>query len=103
MTLVQRLQELFPDADTVWISSPCGRMFLIIGHKRHTKDDHGQWVDQDGTARDWEYISEKVIASGNTDDELVDDAKRYKRLEHMTWDEYFAEVTAERASAGGGE
>ena len=100
-TMIERLQELFPDADKVRISTPCNRMFLIIGYKRNTKDAAGQWVDQDGNARDWEYIEEKAVASGDTEQELMDDAMDYKAVGRLTWQEYFAgeRRDAERASA----
>lgn len=87
--LIERLRELFPGADTVRISSPCRRMFLIIGHKRNTRGDAGQWVDQDGNARDWEYVAETTVASGGTEQELLEAAERYQALSGMTWDEYF--------------
>ncbi len=72
------------ECDTARISNVDGNLFLIIGFDRNTKDDPGQWheVDQDGTwkARDWDYIREKVVASGQTEEGLIQDAWNYKRL-----------------------
>ena len=82
--------------DTARISKPLGdgKMFLIIGFNRNTKDDEWQWVDENGVRRDWDYIQESVIASGFTEDELIASTKEYVRLCGMTWDEYFADLRA---------
>lgn len=80
--------------DTARISKPLedGKMFLIIGFNRNTKDDEGQWVDENGVRKDWDYVQESVIASGFTEDELIASAKEYVRLCEMTWEEYFADL-----------
>lgn len=67
-------------------------MFLVLGHKRHTRDDPGQHIDQDGNACDWEYLCEKTVASGKTTAELIASAKHYKRLQSMKWSDYFREI-----------
>jgi len=80
--------------DTARISKPLGdgKMFLIIGFNRNTKDDEGQWVDENGVRRDWDYVQESVIASGFTEKELIDSTKEYVRVCGMTWEEYFADL-----------
>lgn len=80
--------------DTARISKPLedGKMFLIIGFNRNTKEDEGQWVHQDGERRDWDYVQESVIASGFTEKELIDSTKEYERLCGMTWEEYFNDL-----------
>lgn len=69
-----------------------GKMFLIIGFNRNTKDDPGQWVDENGKERDWDYVEEKTVASGKTEEELIESAKEYKRLCGMTMEEYLTEI-----------
>lgn len=82
--------------DTARISKPLGdgKMFLIIGFNRSTKDDEGQWVDENGVRRDWDYVQESVIASGFTEKELITSTKEYVQLCGMTWEEYFADLRA---------
>ena len=65
-----------------------GKLFLIIGFNRNTKDDPGQWQDENGNPKDWDYIEEKTVASGKTDEELIESAKEYKRLCGITMTEY---------------
>lgn len=77
--------------DTARISKPLRQMFLIIGFKRNTKDDVGQWI-KNGKPYDFDYIQESVIASGNTPEELIADVKEYKRLCSMTMEEYLMEI-----------
>lgn len=71
-------------------------MFLVLGYKRHAKDDPGQWVDQDGQKRDWEYLHEETVASGATEAELIASAKHYKRRQGMKWSDYFLEILGAR-------
>lgn len=80
--------------DTARISKPLddGKMFLIVGFNRSTKDDEGQWVDDNGERKDFDYVQEYVIASGFTEKELINSTKEYVRLCGMTWEEYFAEL-----------
>jgi len=90
---VERLVRLFRrmfKADTARLSSPLGEtIFLIIGFNRNTKDDSGQWFDQSGNVLNWDYVQESCIASGDTVSELIASAKRYKRLQSMTWNDFF--------------
>ena len=73
--------------DTARISKPLddGKMFLIVGFNRSTKDDVGQWVDENGERRDFDYVQEYVIASGFTEKELINSTKEYVKLCGMTW------------------
>lgn len=80
--------------DTARISKPLkdGKMFLIIGFNRNTKNDEGQWVNENGEAFYFDYVQESCVASGHCADELIDSAKEYQRLCGITWEEYFAEL-----------
>lgn len=77
--LVRRFVRMFK-CDAARITSPLGKHFLIIGHNRNTKDDPGVWTDELGNRRDWDYVHEQVIASGDTEADLIASAKRYKAL-----------------------
>lgn len=81
------------ECDTARISKPGfnGMMFLIIGFNRNTKDDEGQWTDGYGNPRDWDYVAEKVVASGKIEEKLIESAKEYKRLCGLTTTEYLTE------------
>lgn len=70
-----------------------GKMFLIIGFNRNTKDNPGQWVDEHGNERDWDYVEEKTVASGKTEAELIESAEEYKRLCGMSILEYLKQET----------
>lgn len=94
--LVRRFRRMFPKADEARITMPAGKMFLVLGYKRNTKDDPGQWVDQDGNERDWQYLHEETVASGETEAELIACAKHYKRLQGMKWSDYFREILGSR-------
>lgn len=82
--------------DTARISCPGETMFLIIGHKRNTKDAPGQWVDENGNHKDWEYTAEQVVASGKTEKELINSAKCYKILCKMTMEDYLKNISKEK-------
>jgi hypothetical protein len=68
--------------------------FLILGWNRNTKTEreagreHGQWL-KDGEPMDFDYVHEQVVASGNTEGELIASAEHYKSLIGMTWEDYF--------------
>jgi hypothetical protein len=87
-----RCREII-DCDTARISTPAGKMFLVIGFNRNTKDDKGQWM-KDGEPYDFDYVAEQTVASGETEDELLASALEYKRLCGMTMEEYLRELTA---------
>ena len=87
------------ECDTARISMTGCKMFLIIGFNKNTKDLPGQFykgADIMGMeAVDWDYIEEKVVASGKTDSELIESAKEYKRLCSITILEYFGTKTVQ--------
>lgn len=85
--LVRRFVRMFK-CDTARITSPLGKHFLIIGHNRNTKDDSGVWTDEHGVRKDWGYVNEQVIASGDTLSELVASARHYKQLCGMSMEQY---------------
>lgn len=78
--------------DTARISKPLDKMFLIIGFNKNTKDDLGVWINQDNNRIDFDYVQEMVIASGNTNDELINSAKEYQRLCGINWEQYFEDI-----------
>ncbi len=77
------------------ISKPLGRMFFIAGDKRSTKDDPGQ-IFRNGKPYDFVYIDERVVASGDTYDELIANVKEYKRLCGISWEQYFNELIEQK-------
>jgi len=91
--IVMRCSELL-DFDEARIVNPLGdKMFFIIGFWKNTKDNRGQWM-KNGTPYDFDYLDEKCIASGATEEELIESVKEYKRLSEMSWEEYLLEQTA---------
>lgn len=81
--LVRMFLRMFK-CSAVRLVNPLGvQMFLIIGMKRHTKNDLGQWY-KNGKPFDFSYIAEKVIASGITQAQLIASAKEYRRLEAIS-------------------
>lgn len=54
--------------------------FLLLGKFRNTSMDAGVWTDQNGNVKNWDYVHETVVASGQTMPELVDATRRYVRL-----------------------
>ena len=81
------------ECDTARISKPCNRMFLIIGFNRNTKDDEWPWY-RNGEQYDFDYVREQVVASGDTEEELLRSTREYKRLCGITMEEYLSESTA---------
>ena len=84
-----------------------GKMFLIIGFNRNTKDDLGQSYRNYDFEKggldpipDRDYVEEKVVASGETESELIKSAERYKKLCGMTMLEFLAEGAYEIQSMG---
>lgn len=75
-----------------------GNMFLIIGFNRNTKDDPGVNLIN-GIPSDWDYVAEKVVSSGSTEEELIESATEYKRLYGMTMPEYLEELTGQNPGA----
>lgn len=87
--LIEQCRELI-ECDTARISKLNNTLFLIIGFNKHTKDDSGQWYKNDEPL-DFEYVEEKVVASGETEEELLDSAKEYARVSQLTMEEYLIE------------
>ena len=76
--LIKKFKRMFK-CDAVRISRPMKKLFLIIGFRRHTKDDKlREWTDGYGNRIDFEYIHDTVIASGNDEKELIESAKEFK-------------------------
>lgn len=93
---LEKLRELFPDADNIRISDPVDTMFAIVGEETSTGDDTGQWTRFDpdeGEYKDidFNYLDETIVASGDTVDEIMESAKHYKRLQDMSYEEYLKE------------
>lgn len=88
--LIEKCKEIVK-CDTARISKPLDRMFFIIGFNRNTKDDPGQFI-KNGEPYDFDYVQENVIASGYSDDELIENVKEYQRLCGITWEQYFQEL-----------
>jgi hypothetical protein len=90
MRLVDRYIRMF-GCDTARILTVAGTRFLLIGKKRNTaQDSQSKWF-RNGDPFDFDYIEEKVIASGKTLRDLLASAKKYKRLCGMTTLEYLRE------------
>lgn len=85
--IVNRFCEMF-DCDAARVSRPCGRSYLILGTRRNTRESGGQWY-KDGDAIDFDYLDERVVASGETEEELIVSAEEYKRLQEGGWRYYF--------------
>ena len=83
--------EMF-GCDTARVRTVSGRRFLILGWNRTTRGEADYW-EKDGERVDFDYLEEKAVASGDTDDELMASAVEYKRLTGMTMIEYLSEVT----------
>lgn len=82
--------------DTARISSPAGRHFLIIGWNRRSE---GEWFDQHGNPKNFDYVEERVVAHGNTLEEVRDDMWSYKGISQMSWDEYFKWIALQDTAA----
>jgi hypothetical protein len=93
--LIRKFVRMF-GCDTARIAKPTGKLFLILGWNRNTAKDRekdpsaGQWY-KNKEPIDFDYVAEKVVASGNTEKELIASAKEYKRLQGMTVEEYLRE------------
>lgn len=65
--------------------------FLLLGWNRNTKDGSDQWF-KNGQPFDFDYVEEKVVASGATDEELHKSAQEYVRISKLTMEEYLGEL-----------
>ena len=88
--LIKKFIKMF-DCDTARISTPMGTMFLIIGWNRNTKNTKHIFWTKNGEHFDFDYVEEKVVASGGTIKELIASAEYHKRLQNMSWADYFRE------------
>lgn len=83
------------ECDVARISNLGGKLFLIIGFNRNTKDDPGvniqQFEDGSQIEKDWDYVAERVVASGETEEELIESAEYYKKLCGMAMIEFLEE------------
>lgn len=79
---VKQMVRMFR-CDEARITRPMDRMFLILGWKRSTRKDAGQWL-KNGKPFHFTYLREQVIASGRTYKALLESAKKYKQLESTT-------------------
>ena len=88
-TMVRRFIKMF-QCDTARITTAYNTLYLILGWNKNTKTEReaSQWY-KDGAPYDFEFVHEKTVASGNTYDELLADAKHYKKLCGMKWSDYF--------------
>lgn len=78
--------------DTARISHPNSesKMFFIIGYNRNTVNDEGQWI-KNGEPIDFDYVQEQVIASGYTEEELIESVKEYTKIIDMKIEDYLKE------------
>ena len=72
-----------------------GKLFLIIGKWRSTRDDVGQW-EKNGEPIHFRYLAEKVVASGRNERELFASAREYKRISKLTAMEYLEEIFSKK-------
>lgn len=113
--LCASFREMF-GCDQARISTPCGKLFLILGWEENTaaqreRDPNcGQWYDECGNPVDFNYIREEVVASGHSAEELKASAAYYKRLLSLSWGDYFRDqgepelgAAVEKALGDGGE
>lgn len=75
-TIIKQCRQ-FVECDTARISKPLDNMYLIIGFNRNTKNDDGLWI-KNGEPFNFNYVAEKVIASGRTEKEIIESCKNYK-------------------------
>lgn len=68
------------DCDTARIVAPTGKLFLIIGWNRNTRQKKAAHWFKNGKPMHLDYVAEQVIASGKNHKELLKSARRYKRL-----------------------
>lgn len=81
--MFENLKKFYRDffkVDSARISKPQDKMFLIIGNKKSTGDDRQfEWVDEQGNVLVFDYLEEKTVASGKTEQELLASAQMYKK------------------------
>lgn len=62
--------------DSARIYQGLGKLFLIIGWNR----PNDYWRGTDGKPCEFRYLQERVVASGETEKELLQSVKHFKRL-----------------------
>jgi len=75
-TLIEKTKRLFR-CDAVRLCRFPGAIFALLGWHR-TSD--GEWFDQDGAPRTFDYLEEKTVAHGDDLESLWVDIRRYRRL-----------------------
>jgi len=78
--LLEKITSMF-ECDTARISKPGDKLFLLVGWKRSTTDQKETHWEKYGTRIDFDYIEEKLVATGVNTEELIKDAEYSKRLE----------------------
>ncbi len=110
MSLYSELTALFANhCDFVEIDKLGGKLWLKTCWNRNTARDRekdiaegresGQWVDETGTPRDWDYVYREVVASGEDEATLLKDAQDYHRILGMTIEDYLLEQAAKEQAA----
>ena len=86
--MIAKFVELY-GCDKARIVQAGDMLFLLLGWKRSTRSDAGQWHDSKGQPIHFDYVHEEVVASGADEDALIASAKEYKELMGLKWSEYF--------------
>lgn len=87
--ILRLFKRMFPDADSVRIVTPNGKLFLILGKERNTRDDvGGTWHDSQGRVKHFDYMQETTVASGETLERLVESAEFYRDCEKKKLSDY---------------
>ena len=95
--LLSRFRYMFDCHDSIRIEQPMNSLFLIVGRRRHTKDDKlSAWIGESGERVDFEYLEEHCVASGETPQELIISALDYKRLSNMSMKEFLLSNLADK-------
>jgi hypothetical protein len=98
--LLDKFKRMFRcDAARISQPLPNDTMFLIIGRKRHTSEDAGIWIDQQGSEKNWDYLAESCIASGDTEEELMASARKYHDLQGLSMLDVFEGKTKKARAA----
>lgn len=81
--------------DEVRISKFPGKLFLIVGNWRSTRQDgNGSRWEHNGQPIHFRYLAERVVASGRNEKELFESAEEYKRISKMSPEQYLRELVA---------
>lgn len=69
------------------ISKPMSRFFFIAETPCHTKEDEAVILNGNGEQQHFGYKRGEVVASGYTEEELLQSCRDYVALSKMTWEE----------------